>query len=435
VYDILIRNITVLPMTEDGGSLEHYDVAIEGQHIAAVTPTGALDAEARRVIEGSGQVLMPGLINAHTHMGQTIFRGTAEAMLLQEWLDRDAPILARMTPEDIYWSSMLACCEMLHAGITTFCDMFFREEHVAEAAVDAGIRAQVASGIVQQFSGEDLGRGSAEEQIAASVACADRWHGAADGRITARLGPHAVYSLSPSTLRDTLVEAKEKGYGIHTHLSETVPELEWCQERYGVSPPRYFEELGYLEVPFLAAHCVHLSDEDIALLDRPGVGIAHNPGSNLKLGSGFARIPELSACRNLAVGLGTDSAGSNDSLDVLKEAYLAAVIHDWPVGSTPARNCLAMATREGARALGLENEVGTAEVGKKADLVLLNLDRARMTPLHDLERTLIYAGRASDVETVIVDGRIVLDGGALTTIDEERVLREARERAARVFGR
>jgi 5-methylthioadenosine/S-adenosylhomocysteine deaminase len=323
---------------------------------------------------------------------------------------------------------------MLHAGVTIFSDMFFQENQVAQAAVDAGIRAQVSLGIVQQFSGEDLGRGSAGEQIAAAVACAERWHGAAEGRITARLGPHAVYSLSPATLRDTLAEAKANGYGIHTHLSETVPELEWCQERYGVSPPRHFEELGYLEVPFLAAHCVHLSDEDIGILDRTGVGIAHNPGSNLKLGSGTARIPDLTTCRGLAVGLGTDSAGSNDSLDVLKEAYLAAVVHDWPIGSTPAHTCLTMATREGARALGLEDEIGTVETDKKADLILLNLEKARMTPLHDLERALIYAGRASDVETVIVDGRIVMEGGALTTVDEARVLREARERTSRVFG-
>jgi 5-methylthioadenosine/S-adenosylhomocysteine deaminase len=178
---------------------------------------------------------------------------------------------------------------------------------------------------------------------------------------------------------------------------------------------------------------VHLSDEDIEILDRDGVGIAHNPGSNLKLGSGRARIPDLTARENLAVGLGTDSVGSNDSLDLLKEAYLAAVVHDWPIGSTPARTCLRMATCEGARALGLADEIGTVEVGKKADLIVLNLESSRMTPLHQLERTLIYAGRASDVEIVIVDGKVVLNGGALTTVDEGRVLREARERTARLF--
>ena len=434
MYDILIHNVTVLPMTENGGALEQQTVAITGQHIAALGPAATMGREARRVIEGAGRTLMPGLVNTHTHMGQTIFRGTAEAMLLQEWLDNDTPFLMRMTPEDVYWSSMLACCEMLHAGITIFSDMFLHEDHVAQAAVDSGIRAQVSQGILEQFSGEDLGRGPADDQIAASVACAERWHGAADGRITARIGPHAAYSLSPATLRNTLAEAKRKGYGIHTHLSETLPELEWCQGKHGVSPPRYFEDLGYLEVPFLAAHCVHLSDEDISILDRPGVGIAHNPGSNLKLGSGTARVPDLVVCQGLAVGLGTDSTGSNDSLDVLKEAYLAAVIHDWPIGSTPARNCLTMATREGARALGLLDEIGTVEVGKKADLMLLNLEHARMTPLHDLERALIYAGRASDVDTVIVDGRIVLEGGTLTTVDEAIVLKEARQRTARVFG-
>ncbi len=434
MYDILIRNITVLPMTKGGGALAATDVAVQGQQIVALGPTGTLGAEARRVLAGEGRALLPGLVNTHTHMGQTIFRGTAEAMLLQEWLEQDAPILRRMTAEDVYWSSLLACCEMLHAGVTTFADMFLFESAVAQAAVDSGMRAQIAQGILERFSEEDLGRGAAEDQIAASVACAEEWHGAAGGRITARLAPHALYSLSPSTLDGLLVEAKQHGFGIHTHLSETRPELEWCQERYGVSPPRRFEELGYLEVSFLAAHCVHLSDEDIALLDRPNVGIAHNPGSNLKLGSGRARIPELTARHGLAVGLGTDSTGSNDSLDVLKEAYLAAVIHDWPIGSRPSRTVLEMATREGARALGLDHEIGTVEVGKKADLIILNLESARLTPLHDLERALVYAGRASDVETVIVDGQIVLEGGRLTTVDESLVLREARARTARVFG-
>ncbi len=431
--DILVRDITVIPMTQEGGALENFDVTIKGQRIAALGPTGTLDSEAERFIEGSGRLLLPGLVNTHTHMGQTFFRGTAEAMLLQEWLAQDAPIIARLTPEDVYWSSMLACCELLRAGVTTFADMFFFEDQVAQAAVDSGLRALVAQGIMENLGDQDVNRGAASDQIAASVEVAERWHGAADGRITARLAPHALYSLSPATLNDTLAEAKSKGYGIHTHVSETIPELEWCREKFGVSPPRRFEELGYLEVPFLAAHCVHLSDDDIAILDRPGVGIAHNPGSNLKLGSGTARIPDLTARQGLAVGLGTDSTGSNDSLDVLKETYLAAVIHAWPIGSTPARACLTMATREGARALGLEDEIGTVEAGKKADLIILNPQSARLTPLHDLERALVYAGRASDVETVIVDGRVVLDGGALTTVDEGRVLREASERTARVF--
>lgn len=434
MYDILIRNITVLPMTLEGGILPNYDVAVKGQHIVALGPTGTLGAEARRILDGSGRALLPGFVNTHTHMGQTIFRGTAEAMLLQEWLERDAPIISRMTAEDVYWSSLLACCEMLRAGITTFSDMFLYEDSVAQAAVDSGMRAQVSQGILERFSDEDLGRGAANEQIADSVACAERWHGAANGRITARLGPHALYSLSPSTLEDMLKEAKRKGYGIHTHLSETLPEIAWCKERYGVTPPRRFAELGYLEVPFLAAHCVHLSDEDIALLDRPNVGIAHNPGSNLKLRSGIARIPELTARSGLAVGLGTDSTGSNDSLDILKEAYLAAVIHAWPVGSQPSRTVLAMATREGARALGLEQEIGTVEAGKKADLIILSLRHPRLTPVHDLERLLVYAGRACDIETVIVDGRIVLDSGTLTTVDEALVLREVHNRTKRVFG-
>ncbi|MCL4459461.1 MAG: amidohydrolase [Chloroflexi bacterium] len=426
--DILIKDCTVVTLSDDG-VLEHTDVLIDKGLIVAIAPTGSLAVEADKTIEGRGSVLLPGLVNTHTHVGQSFHRGTSEAMRLQEWLEWGAPYITKMTPDDLYWAVLLSAAEMIKAGITTFADMFFNQEVIAEAIKVAGLRACLYEGIMETRPE----RGSTEAQFRRAVTFVERWNGRENGRIMAGLAPHSTYTCSFDTIREVVAASADLGIGLHTHLSETEREVAESIEKYGKRPPEVLLELGCLERPLLAAHCVHLSSQDIAILDRPNVGIAHNPGSNLKLFSGIAPIPQLLG-RRLAVGLGSDGCGSNDTVDILKEMYLAAVIHPWEMGSSPAHSCLEMATIGGAKALGLGDVIGTVTVGQKADLILLDMEHVRLVPINNLVLNLVYTARCDDVATVIVDGRILMEDRRLKTLDEEQIIAECSSRAARVFG-
>ena len=375
---------------------------------------------------------MPGLVNAHNHAGLVLFRATSEAVRLEPWLAWLGPLQRRLSPDDVHWAALLACAEQIRAGITTFADMAFFEEHAAAAIAESGLRAVISRTIM---GADPLGGNAVDESklLDEAVAFTEQWHGAADGRVACRLAPHSVYGCRPSLLSATAAQAARLGVGIQTHCAETRQEVADCLARHGVSPARLLADTGCLERPLLLAHAVHLSDDDIALLDRPGVGLSHNPGSNLKLQSGTARIPDLVG-RRLAVGLGTDSAASNDALDLWKELYLAAVLHPWPEGARPAWRALEMATIEGARALGLEREIGSIEVGKRADFILVDLADPRFAPGNDLARHLAYAGRAADVTTTVVDGEVLMDDRRLTRLDAAAIVAACRESARRILG-
>jgi 5-methylthioadenosine/S-adenosylhomocysteine deaminase len=424
-----------MTMAHPGEVLEHQDLLVQGSRIVAIGPTGSLRHEAppdARVLSARGRLVMPGLINAHNHAGLAMFRASSEALKLEPWLTWLGPLQRRLTPEDMHWSALLSCVEQIRSGITTFADMVFFEEHAAPAIASSGLRAVISRTVM---GAAPLGGGPIDERALVDevVAFTKQWHGAADGRVTCRLAPHSVYGCPPTLLRALAHTAGRLGVGIQTHCSETRKEVEDCLARYRMSPPRLLAETGCLDRSLLLAHAVHLSDEDIALLDRPGVGLSHNPGSNLKLQSGTARIPDLVG-RRLAVGIGTDSAASNDAQDLWKEIYLAAVLHAWPEGSGPAWRALEMATLGGARALGLEREIGSLEVGKRADLILIDLSDPRFAPGNDLARHLVYAGRAADVVTTIVDGEVLMEDRRLTSLDASTVTTECRARAARVLG-
>lgn len=422
-------------MARPGEVLEHHDVLAVGPRITAIGPTGSLRAQTpmgARVLSGRGRLLMPGLVNAHNHAGLALFRATSEALHLEPWLTWLGPLQRRLTPEDVHWSTLLACAEQIRSGITTFADMAFFEEHAAAAIASSGLRAVISRTLM---GADPLGGGTVDEGqlLNDAVAFTEQYHGTADGRVTCRLAPHSVYGCRPRLLRAIADAAGHLGVGIQTHCAETRQEVSDCLARHGASPPRLLADTGCLARPLLLAHAVHLSDDDIALLDRPGVGVSHNPGSNLKLQSGTARIPDLVG-RRLAVGLGTDSAASNDTQDLWKELYLAAVLHAWPEGSRPAWHALEMATIEGARALGLEREIGSLEIGKRADFILLDLSDPRFAPGNDLARHLVYAGRAADVVTTVVDGEILMDDRRLARLDVAAIAATCRERARRVLG-
>jgi len=424
---LLIRDAHVVTLDPALPVLTPGYVVVEDGRIAAITadlPAGPFD----ETIDGSGQALMPGLVNAHTHAAMTLLRGYADDMELMPWLQEKIwPIEACISDDDVYWGSLLGIAEMLLGGVTTFCDMYYAFERTAEACRDSGIRA-VLSGVLLGFLD------SAAEDLRRACEFARQWHGQAGGRIQVMLGPHAPYTCPDPLLREVMAGARELGIGLHIHVAETVAEVTGSEQSTGLTPVLHLERLGLFEVhPVLAAHCVHLSPEEMDILARRRVGIAHCPGSNMKLASGVAPVPELLK-REALVGLGTDGCASNNNLDVLEEARLAALLHKVHLGSptvVPADTALWLATRGGALALGLD-DLGQITPGFRADLVLVDLQQPHLVPLHHLVSHLVYAARAGDVRTVLVDGQVVVRDRQLCCVDLPRVMAECSRRAQEI---
>ncbi len=428
---ILLDNISIVPMTGANEVIEKGYIVIGDQFIAEVGEGEAPQADYERVIDGSNKVVMPGFVNTHTHAAMTLLRGYADDLPLMEWLETKIwPLEARLTSEDVYWGTMLAIVEMLKSGTTAFADMYFFMDETARAVSQSGIRGILARGMV--------GVGPEKEQaIVESRELVHKWHRKADERITFMLGPHAPYTCPPDYLEQVSELAGELGVGIHIHLAETMVEHNTIIEQYGKRPVAYLEDLGLFSHKVLAAHCVHVNSEDIGILKKYAVGVAHNPESNMKLASGIAPVPEMLAA-GISVALGTDGASSNNNLDMLQEMRSCALLHK--VNSMnptvlPAYQALEMATLNGARALGMDNEFGQLKAGLKADMILLGLDEAHMIPRYDILANLVYSGQASDVETVIIDGNIVMEDREIKTFDEKEVLEQARKTAARLIGK
>ncbi|MDW7651551.1 MAG: amidohydrolase [Bacillota bacterium] len=420
----LIRDVTVLTVNEDQDLITEADVVIDGQSISYVGEKKEWEESFDKVINGRGKLLSPGFVNAHGHAAMTLLRSFADDVPLMYWLEKRIwPIEAKLKREDVYWGTMLAVLEMIRGGTTTFTDMYFFMEQVAEAANESGIRAVLSRGLVGVGHMAELGLEESEQFV-------NTWQGRGEGRITTMLGPHAPYTCPPDYLRRVLALQEKLNVPIQIHLAETTDEIEQIQEKYGVTPAVLLKETGLFDRQVLAAHCVHLTETDMDILKSYGVHVAHNPGSNLKLGSGIAPIPDLLS-RGITVGLGTDGAASNNNLDMMEEMRLAALLHKGsrmdPTAIT-ARDALAMATREGAKAVFLEN-VGQIAEGMKADLIMLDLHRPHLTPQHDLVAHLVYAAQPADVTLVMVNGKILLENGELTTLDEEKILFQAEQRA------
>ncbi len=394
------------------------DVGVRDGKIALVGTAGPQD-KYDRVISADGCALLPGLVNCHGHAAMTLFRGIADDLPLKPWLEEKIwPLEARLTAECVYWGSMLAMAEMIRGGITTFADMYFFEEETAKAAQKAGMRAVLSRGIA---AGPNINNALLE-----SRQLAEKWHQEGDGRITIQLGPHALYTCPPQQLTAVLDLATELDLALQIHVSETKGEVEESFARYGKSPVAVLEEAGLFQFPVLAAHCVHVSHEDIDILAGHNVHVSHNPVSNLKLGSGIAPVPQMLKA-GLVVGLGTDGASSNNNLDMFLEMRLAALLHKGIANDPtlmPAGLALEMATSMGAKALFLQ-DVGYIQEGLKADLTLVDLNRPHLSPRHEPHAAIAYAAKASDVTMVMVDGKILLEDGRLTTIDEERTIYEA----------
>ena len=423
----LVSGGVVLVMDVAGTVVRDGAVAVRGSRIEAVGSAAEMAARypgARR-LDATGRIVMPGLIDAHTHVPMTLFRGTADDLDLKGFLyGRIFPLEARFVDEEfVRWGTRLACLELLRGGVTTFADMYYFEDAVADEAARAGIRA-VAGETLVDFPAPD--NKSWADAVAYTERFVTKWRG--HRLIVPAVAPHATYTVSPEHLRQAHALAARFGVPMLMHLAEARSEVDLIQQKYGRRPVEFAAGLGILDHRVLAAHVIFPTAAEIALLARSGAGVAHCPQSNMKGAAGVAPVPALLAA-GVAVGLGTDGAASNNDLSMWEEMDTAAKLHKVTSGDPtvlPARTALAMATRLGAEAVGLGGEVGSLEAGKRADLILVRTDGLHQIPSYDPYSLLVYATKASDVDAVIVDGQLVMAAGRVLTIDEAAV----RERAA-----
>ncbi|NLW06994.1 MAG: amidohydrolase [Clostridia bacterium] len=425
----LIKGCAVIPIS--GPVIENGAIAISDDRLEYVGSLAELppDWQQQETIAAADMIALPGLVNSHTHAGMTLLRSYADDLPLQQWLEEKIwPREDQLEREDIYWGTKLALLEMIRSGTTTFADMYFHMDSVAEAVVAAGLRASLSQGLIGL-------QDDSKERLATGISLVKEWQGAGDGRITTMLGPHAPYTCTPQYLQKVVDAAAALNVGLHIHLAETQEEVANVSKLYGATPVVLVDQLGLFELPVLAAHCVHLTSEEIAILALKKVGVAHCPESNLKLASGVAPVPAMLAA-GVRVAIGTDSAASNNNLDMVAEmrtaALLAKGVSTDPT-TVPASQALTMATLHGAMALGLDREIGTLEAGKKADLILIKRRQPHLMPCHDLEANLVYAARGSDVDTVIVNGKILMAGGDFKTLDAEKIYAEVDKRIKKFY--
>lgn len=407
-------------------------VAIDGTVITAVSdrrPEGYFDSEK----DLSGKLLLPGLVNAHTHTAMTLLRGIGTDLPLQRWLTEAVfPVEARLTATDIRAGSALALLEMLSCGTTSFSDMYFCPEEMAELVEQCGIKANLCYPVQAFEPTETYEKNDSARRLEEFHR---RWHNAADGRIRVDGCLHAEYTCNPHVAEGTAAWCRANGARMHIHLSETRNEHEGCLDRYGKTPSRWMNDLGVFDVPCAAAHCVWVTEEDRALLREKGVSVVHNPSSNMKLGSGFAPVPTL-LVEGINVALGTDGAASNNNLNMLEELHLAAIIHNGfcqDAALLNAPQALALATINGARLQGRE-DTGTIEPGKRADMFAIDLDRPHLIPHLDTAGLVVYSAQAADVCMTMVDGRTLYENGEFPTLDSEKIIYEARAAAERLYG-
>lgn len=383
-----------------------------------------------KIVDGTDHLAVPGFVNAHTHTSMTLVRSYADDMALMDWLNKEIwPIEAKMTSDDIYWGAMLAVLEMVRTGTTTFADMYGPwMERVAEATIDSGMRGVLSRGIIGVAP-------DGEKKIEENAELYRNFHGAADGRITVMFGPHAPYTCPPKFLKNVAQKAAELGAEIHIHMHETLDEVNSSLKEYGKRPFEWIAETGLFDGKgTLAAHCVHLDDKDIEIIKMYDIRVAHNPGSNMKLASGFAPVSRLLR-EGICVALGTDGASSNNNLDMLEEINLAAMLHkvkDYDPVAVPAFQALQMGTELGGQAVGIKN-IGRLAKGYKADISLFDMNSAAWCPRNNPVSLLVYSANSSSVDTVLCDGRILMEKHELKTMDEERILFEAQRCADRLL--
>ncbi|MBQ2613438.1 MAG: amidohydrolase family protein [Methanobrevibacter sp.] len=379
-----------------------------------------------KIIDAEEKILLPGLINTHTHLSMTLFRGLADDLSLDSWLnDHIWPMEANLNGDYCYIGALLGAVELIKSGTTTFSDMYFYMEDVARAVDEAGIRAVLSYGMIDFGDAEKR-----EAELKENLQLFENCSGMADGRIKVFFGPHSPYTASEELLIKTRQLADEYNMGIHIHVSETQKEIEDVSAEKGLRPFEYLDKIGFLGPDVVAAHCVWLSDEEIEIIKKNNVKISHNPCSNMKLASGIAPVSKLIE-NDICVSIGTDGASSNNNLDLIEELKTASLLQKVSTLDPNVLNsheAVAMGTIKGAEALGLDDEIGSIEVGKKADIILIDTNSANMVPNSStLTSNVIYSANGSNVDTTICNGKILMENKKLTVFDEQEIYDKARE--------
>lgn len=397
-------------------------MVIEGNHITYIGEEAPEPLEQYdEVVNGHHKLYMPGLVNTHGHAAMSLLRGYGDDLALQVWLEEKMwPMEAKFSSKDVSWGTQLSILEMLKGGTTTFVDMYDHMNEVALAVQQSGMRGCLTRGVIG-LCPPDI----QDAKLKEAIEFATNWHGQAEGRITTMMSPHAPYTCPPDYIKRIVQAATDLELPIHIHMSETLREVLANEQQYGLRPVAHLEKLGVFSRPTLVAHGVHLTDDEIAVLAQYGVNVSHNPGSNLKLASGVARVPELLKA-GIKVSLGTDSAASNNNLDMFEEMRLAALIHKGVSGNpvaVPATEALKMGTVIGAQSIWLE-QVGQLKAGYKADFIAIDIDQPHFLPKTDYVSHIVYSACAKDVTDVCVNGEWIVRGGACLTLDEEKIKRE-----------
>jgi 5-methylthioadenosine/S-adenosylhomocysteine deaminase len=427
--DVIVTGGTVVTMDRSRTIYEDGAVAIVADTIAAVGPRVEVERnyQSRQTIDARGRLVLPGFINAHTHVPMTLLRGLHDDVTLNDWLRKYIfPAEAKNVDQDfVRWGTRLAAAEQIRSGVTTFADMYYFEDAVAEETKSAGMRGVLGETFID-FPAPD--NKNEAQMLAYTERFLQKWEG--DPLIHAAPAPHSIYTCSQKTLQDAAALGRKYRAPILIHVAEMKKEWDDSEKQNGMSPVQYLYKLGVLGGDVVAAHCIFVDAADREILAQLHVGCVHNPSSNMMLASGVSPVPEMRAS-GVAVGLGTDGpAGSNNDLDLMEEMDLAAKLAKITKMDPLALNAKAvveMATIEGAKALHMEKEIGSLEHGKKADLVLISLDEPNAVPMYDIYAQLAYALKASDVETVVIGGRIVMRDRKLLTVDEEHAMSKARE--------
>jgi 5-methylthioadenosine/S-adenosylhomocysteine deaminase len=421
--DLLVKNGTVLTLDPENTIIENGFIAVQGDGIAELGSLDQAPPQARKTIDARGGLILPGLINGHTHAAMTLFRGLADDLPLMDWLNHYIfPVENRMDAEFVRTGSLLACAEMIMSGTTTFCDMYLFADEVAAAAREAGMRGVVGE-VLYDFPSPNYG--TIENGFAYTESLIEKWH--ADPLVSVAVEPHSPYTCSPELLTRAADMARAHEALLILHVAETLTEVETVKNAHGLRPVEFLHSLGLLDPRLIADHCIHLSEKEMDLMAQHGVKVIFNPESNMKLASGIAPVAALQS-RGVTVGLGTDGCASNNDLDLFSEMDTAAKL---PKVSTldptvmSAERVLKMATLQNARALGLHNQIGSLEVGKKADVIVLDTDKPHLTPMYNPFSHLVYAARGSDVCHTIINGRVVMEDRRLTTLDLEKVMDRA----------